>query len=74
MHSGTVAVFCRVNDSVGEQASKSTDPCVFFFCFFFVSGFWPIASHGSKIKKEKDASNICRIFNDDHVERRRCDR
>ena len=26
---------------------------LFLFCFCFVSGFWPSASHGSKIKKKK---------------------
>ena len=50
MRSGTVAVYYRGNDSVGELASKSTDPFV-----FFVSGFSPSAraSHGDKKKEKK---------------------
>ena len=56
MRSGTVAVYYRGNDSVGELASKSTDQ----FVFFFVSGFSPSAraSHGDKKKEKKNTLNI----------------
>ena len=63
MRSGTGAVFYRGNDSVGELASKSTDPFVFFF---FVSGFSPSAraSHGDKKKEKKNTLDICPISDD----------